>query len=154
MSQNALNAYNQVGVETGVANADPHTLILMLFDGAIKAVLKARLAMTKGEVAPKCAAISKAISIIQEGLQLSLDVKAGGEIAENLNALYDYMCIRLAVANFKNEVEPLDEIGRLLVDLKNSWAAIGPKQTQMKPVEAGMDKTLPQRSAAVSYGKA
>jgi flagellar protein FliS len=152
MSQNALSAYNQVGVETDVANADPHELVLMLFDGAIKAVVKARLAMTKGEVAPKCAAISKAVSIIQEGLQLSLDVKAGGEIAENLNALYDYMCIRLAAANLKNEVETLDEVGKLLMGLKNSWAAIGANQAPPKSSET-VDAP-PQRSAAVSYGKA
>ena len=153
MTQHAAKAYSQVGVESSVADANPHRLILMLFEGAIKAVAKARLAMTKGEVAPKCEAIAKAIAIIQEGLQLSLDVKAGGELAENLNGLYEYMIHRLVFANLKNQVEPLDEVGKLLVDLKNAWAAIVPKQTQPKMVGVVPDNTQPQRNTAVSYGK-
>lgn len=137
-----------------MADANPHKLILMLFEGAIKAVAKARLAMTRGEIAPKCEAISKAIAIVQEGLQLSLDIKTGGELAENLNALYEYMIHRLVFANLKNQVEPLDEVGKLLVDLKNAWAAIAPKQAQQKMVSVAPDNTPPQRNTAVSYGKA
>ncbi|HUX63630.1 flagellar export chaperone FliS [Sulfuricella sp.] len=154
MTQHAVNAYSQVGVESNVADASPHRLVLMLFEGAIKAVAKARLAMTKGEIAPKCEAISKAIAIVQEGLQLSLDVKAGGELAENLNGLYEYMIHRLVFANLKNQVEPLDEVGKLLVDLKNAWAAIVPKQAQPKMAGVVTDNTPPQRNTAVSYGKA
>lgn len=154
VSQHAVNAYSQAGVESSLADANPHRLVLMLFEGAIKAVAKARLAMTKGEIAPKCEAISKAIAIIQEGLQLSLDIKAGGELAENLNGLYEYMVHRLVFANLKNQVEPLDEVGKLLVDLKNAWAAIAPKQTQPKMVGVAPDNTPPQRNTAVSYGKA
>ncbi len=153
MTKHAVNAYSQVVVESGVADADPHKLILMLFEGAIKAVAKARLAMTKGEIAPKCEAIAKAIAIVQEGLQLSLDVKAGGELAENLNGLYEYMIHRLVFANLKNQVEPLDEVGKLLVDLKNAWAAIAPKQPQPEMAGVVSDNTPPQRNSAVSYGK-
>jgi flagellar protein FliS len=153
MTQHAVNAYSQVGVESSMADANPHKLILMLFDGAIKAVAKSRLAMTKGEVAPKCEAISKAIAIIQEGLQLSLDVKAGGQLAENLNGLYDYMINRLVFANLKNQVEPLDEVGKLLIDIKNAWAAIAPSQTQPKIVGGVQDDAPPQRNATMSYGK-
>lgn len=149
MTQNALNAYTQVGVAS-VGDSDPHKLILLLFEGAIKSVARARLAMSKGEIAAKCESISKAMAIIQEGLQLSLDVKAGGEIAENLNALYEYMCHRLLMANLKNQIEPLDEVGRLLVDLKNSWAQIGQIPPQQKIAEASVS---PQRNEAISYGK-
>lgn len=153
MTQHAVNAYSQVGVESNIADAGPHKLILMLFEGAIKAVAKARLAMTKGEIAPKCEAITKAIAIIQEGLQLSLDVKAGGKLAENLNGLYEYMIHRLVLANLNNQVETLDEVGKLLVELKNAWAAIVPKQAQPK-MGVASDNTPPQRNTAVSYGKA
>ena len=153
MIQHAANAYSQVGVESSVADASPHRLILMLFEGAIKAVAKARLAVTKGEIAPKCESITKAIAIIQEGLQLSLDVKAGGELAENLNDLYEYMIHRLVFANLKNQVEPLDEVGKLLVDLKSAWAAIAPKQAQPKMDGVVPDNTPPQRNTALSYGK-
>jgi len=151
MTQHAVNAYSQVGVESSVADANPHKLILMLFEGAIKAVAKGRMAMTRGEIEPKCKAIGHAIAIIQDGLQLSLDVKAGGELAENLNGLYGYMTHRLVFANLKNQVEPLDEVGKLLVDLKNAWASIAPKPGQLKMV--AVDNMPPQRNAAVSYGK-
>lgn len=153
MTQHAVNAYSQVVVDSGVADANSHRLVLMLFEGAIKAVARARLAMTRGEIAPKCEAITKAIAIVQEGLQLSLDVKAGGELAENLNGLYEYMIHRLVFANLKNQVEPLDEVGKLLVDLKSAWAAIAPKQRQPKMVDAASDNAPPQRNTAVSYGK-
>jgi flagellar protein FliS len=154
-NRNAVNAYAQVGVETGVAGASPHKLILMLFDGAIKALVSARLAMVKGEIGPKCQALSNAVAIIQDGLQLNLDVEAGGEVAKNLDALYEYMCSRLLIANMKNQVEPIDEVGRLLVDLKKAWVAI--EQTQAQPKQSSMsaaENTPPQRTTALSYGKA
>ena len=152
MARSGLNAYAQVAIEGDLENASPHQLILMLFDGAVKSVAKARMAMQAKDVAAKCEAISRAMAIIQEGLQLSLDVKAGGEIATNLNELYEYMCHRLLIANMKNELEALDEVGRLLVDLKATWAAIGPNQAPQKPIE--MADAPPPRSAAVTYGKA
>ena len=77
-ARKGIDAYAEVGVETGVAAADPHKLILMLFDGTLAAIAKARLAMSRGEIAPKGAAISKAIEIIDGGLKASLDVSAVG----------------------------------------------------------------------------
>lgn len=149
----AAKAYANVGVESGVLTADPHKLILLLFDGAVRSVAKARMAMQKNDVITKCASISKAMAIIQDGLQLSLDVKAGGEMAQNLNDLYEYMCGRLLVANMKNEIGALDEVGRMLVDLKGAWASIGQKPLPAKPVGIPNDAP-PQRNSAVSYGKA
>lgn len=121
----AIDAYATVGVETGVAAADPHKLILMLFDGALAAIAKARLAMARGEIAAKGSAISKAIEIIDAGLKASLDVKAGGILAERLAALYDYMLNRLLAANLRNDSALLDEVGRLLNELRGAWAQIG-----------------------------
>lgn len=152
-TKNALHAYSEVGA-AATECASPHALILMLFDGAIKAVAKARMAMAKGEIAPKCEAISKAVAIIQDGLQLSLDIKAGGEMAENLNALYEYMVNRLVFANLKNQLEPLDEVGKLLVDLKNAWSQIAPAgKSQKQAAESVADHPPVQRNAAKSYGK-
>jgi flagellar secretion chaperone FliS len=122
--RHALNAYNRVSVETGVASADPHRLILMLFEGARVAVATARGHMQRGEIAPKGQAISKAIAIIDDGLKVSLDIKAGGQIAERLHALYEYISNRLVVANLDNSLEILDEVSRLLGELHDAWAAI------------------------------
>jgi len=152
-TKNALHAYSVAGA-AATEGASPHALILMLFDGAIKAVAKARMAMAKGEIAPKCEAISKAVAIIQDGLQLSLDTRAGGEMAENLNALYEYMVNRLVLANLKNQLEPLDEVGKLLVDLKNAWSQIAPVgKSQKQPAGVVADNPPMQRNAAISYGK-
>ncbi|MGH8671482.1 MAG: flagellar export chaperone FliS [Burkholderiales bacterium] len=125
MVQSTLAAYTKVEVETGLTEADPHKLVVMLFEGAIRAVAQARGHMLRGETAAKGEAISKAVAIIDEGLKLSLDLEVGGELAKNLSALYDYMSTRLIYGNLKNYIEPLDEVGRLLAELKTAWEAIG-----------------------------
>ena len=122
---NPVSAYQRVGVETGVEAADPHKLILMLFEGARLALAEARLHMQRNETAARGEAISKAIMIIDHGLKASLDVRAGGEIAEKLSALYEYMTSRLLVANLKNEPKALEEVGRLLAELHGAWETIG-----------------------------
>ena len=124
-TQSGVNAYAKVGIETGVTSASPHKLIVMLFDGALVSVNAAILHMKAGSIADKGAAISKAITIIDSGLRASLDKKAGGEIAEGLDALYEYMGARLVEANFKNQVDILEEVQRLLTELRGAWNAIG-----------------------------
>jgi len=130
--QSGVNAYAKVGIETGVTSASPHKLIVMLFDGALVSVSSAILHMKSGNVAEKGAAISKAIMIIDSGLRAALDKKAGGEIAEGLDALYEYMGARLLQANLKNQVDILEEVQRLLGELRGAWNAIGasPAATQ------------------------
>lgn len=153
MTRSALNAYSQVSIETSISNASPHKLIAMLFDGAILAIFHGKAHMQQGNVAAKGESISKAIAIIDEGLKISLDEEVGGELASNLKALYEYMSNRLLMANLKNDVDGLDEVGRLLVELKGAWDAIG-KQPQTISEPATVTEQAPQRSAPVSYGKA
>jgi flagellar protein FliS len=135
-ARKAIDTYAEVGVETGVASADPHKLILMLFDGALAAIAAARLAMHRGEIAAKTAAFTKAIAIVDGGLKASLDVKAGGELAERLSGLYDYILRQLLLANLRNEVGMLDEVGRLLNELRSAWAQIGNATQELARVEA------------------
>jgi len=129
MNRNAINAYAKVGVDGSVAAASPHKLITMLFEGALHSIAAARGHMQRKEIAAKGMAISKAIAIIDEGLRISLDMKAGGDLAEKLDALYEYMSHRLLVANLKNQPEVLDEISGLLNDLKDAWVQIDPSKT-------------------------
>lgn len=124
-SRRATAAYTSVSVETGVSSADPHKLILMLFEGALLQVGSAAIAMDNRDIPAKGTAISKAIEIITNGLKISLDFEAGGELAERLGALYDYMAQRLLYANLHNSRPALEEVTRLLTDLKDAWAAIG-----------------------------
>lgn len=119
------NAYASVSIETGVASATPHKLIVMLFDGALVAVTTALSHMEARNISAKGQAISKAIMIIDSGLRASLDKKVGGEIAASLDSLYEYMSNRLLIANLKNQPEILEEVHLLLSDLKSAWVEIG-----------------------------
>lgn len=122
--RNPIAAYSEVGVETSVASASPHKLILLLFEGAKAALYTARLNMANGDIPAKGASISKAIDIINNGLKASLDLEAGGSLAEQLSALYEYMVDRLLFANLKNEVAPLDEVIELLGQIHSAWEEI------------------------------
>lgn len=125
----AIQAYAKVGVESGVIGADPHKLISMLYQGALLAISNARNNLLNNDIPAKGAAISKAILIIDEGLKSSLNKKVGGELSHNLAALYDYMNARLLTANLSNDIAALDEVARLLNDLKGAWESIRPSAT-------------------------
>lgn len=131
-----VNAYANVGLETGVASASPHKLIIMLYDGALAALMGAKGNIAAGNIAAKGTALSKAITIIDNGLRASLDKDAGGEIAANLDALYDYMSRRLLQANLHNDVAIVEEVHRLLADLREAWVAIGDKVGQQASAAA------------------
>ena len=141
----ATQAYSNIGVETSVPGADPHQLILMLFEGAQLAIGNAKRHMADGEIAAKGTAISKAIMIIDDGLRASLDVEQGGRIAQNLRSLYEYMSRRLLVAGAKNDPALLDEVYALLGELKSAWASIEPAKA------AATGSTAATRTAARSY---
>ena len=123
-ARNSAAAYAKVGVETNVATADPHKLILMLFDGAILAINSAAVAIEQKDTPAKIKHITKAIEIISLGLQASLDPTSGGELAERLGALYEYMATRLVQANGMNSMAPLTEVSSLLTELREAWAQI------------------------------
>ena len=123
MNANAvLQHYRQVGVQSAL-DATPHRLIQMLMEAAIEKTVAAKLLMEQNNIAEKGRHISWAISIIG-GLRDSLDLEAGGEIAANLDALYDYMSRRLLQANLDNEVAGLDEVTHLLRTVKSGWDGI------------------------------
>ena len=125
--KSGASAYANVSVETGVAAASPHKLIVMLYDGALVAVTTAQHHMKAGNIAAKGKSISQAISIIESGLRASLDKNVGGNIAASLDALYEYMGNRLIIANLKNQPEILQEVHALLLELKTTWEAIAPQ---------------------------
>lgn len=117
-------AYARIGVQTNVATADPHQLILMLFDGALLSINSAAVALEAKDIPAKIKHITKAIEIIGMGLKASLDLSAGGELAERLDALYDYMSNRLVYANAFNTDAPLTEVAGLLRELRDAWSQI------------------------------
>lgn len=133
--QGALNQYRKVGVHAAIADASPHRLIQMLMEGALDKIQVAKGHMERGEVAAKGKHISWAISII-DGLRTSLDMKAGGKLAENLDDLYDYMSRRLLDANLHNDPAALDEVTHLLLEIKQGWDAIPEPLRHRKPASA------------------
>ena len=120
------SAYKQIAIETSVPSADPHALIVLLFEGAEAAIHQAKGRMLDGDIPAKGTAISKAIEIVSNGLRASLDIEAGGEIAAQLDALYDYVVQRLLWANLKNDMAALDECLSLLGQIHSAWLEIAP----------------------------
>ncbi|MBI0006284.1 MULTISPECIES: flagellar export chaperone FliS [Gilliamella] len=117
-------AYKQVNLETSVSQASPHQLIVLLFDGALNAIRLAELYIQKGNIAGKGKAISKAINIIDNGLKSCLDLEQGGEIAENLDQLYQYISQQLVFANLHNDTQILQTCFDLLNNIAQAWREI------------------------------
>jgi len=139
----AVKAYNNVSIESEIIGADPHKLISILFRGALLEIAYAKAGIQNKQIMVKGAAISKAIAIIAEGLNACLDKNVGGELAQNLSSLYDYMVLRLIDANLKNDLEILDEVSHLLSELKEAWDSIRPGSTQTASTQTASAQTVP-----------
>lgn len=124
-----IEQYRQVGTVTAVSQADPHQLIMLLFDGAIAAIMQARHAIETGDIPTKVATVTKAMRIIDEGLKASVESHGDASLGDNLRALYEHMVSRLFLANLHNSDVPLAEVARLLGDLRSAWAEIAPART-------------------------
>jgi flagellar protein FliS len=118
------NAYRQVDA---LANATPHRLVAMLFDGYLDALAQARGALLQGQIEAKCRAVSRATLIIDEGLRAALNLREGGELASDLHALYGYLTTRLTLANVRNDMQLIEECQRLVAPLRDAWLEIGPR---------------------------
>ena len=156
--RNPYEAYSKTSLESEVAQASPHKLILMLFDGLLSAINQARAHMEAKRIAEKGMALSKAVAILEEGLRSSLDKEVGGELAENLDALYEYCSNTLIEANLKNVPEKLDEVVNLLTPIRDAWETIGqPGYLQGEAVAtpaapAAPDSPPENRHNPLSYG--
>jgi len=133
--QTVLNEYKQVGVQNNVTDASPHRLVQMLMEGALDRISTAKGHMQRDRFAEKGRYISSAISII-DGLRSSLDFDKGGEIAQNLDALYDYMNRRLLEANVNNSEEMLNEVHSLMSEIKSGWDSIAGEASKMQQAQA------------------
>lgn len=126
MSGFGASAYRKVGVESLVLSADPHKLVLILFDGAINAIDLGRAHMAAGRVSEKCRTLSKALEIVDEGLCASVDRKAGGPLGDRLVQLYRFVAMRLLQANLRNDAKALEDARSILAGLRAAWIQIAP----------------------------
>ncbi len=130
---NPLQQYQQVKAQHAVSGADPHRLIVMLMEGALEKMAAAKGFISQGKRAEKAQQISWAVSII-DGLRMSLNKEQGGEIAENLDNLYDYMEHQLLQANINDDAVILDEVSGLMRTVLSGWMEIAPsKQSASAP---------------------
>jgi flagellar secretion chaperone FliS len=118
-----LAAYSSVATHGGIADGDPHRLILMLMDGALERLAMARGCLQRGDIGQKAALIQRVVAIIDE-LRASLDLQRGGSLAVNLRELYDYMERQLVRANAENRLGGLEEVTALLAEIRSAWAAV------------------------------
>ena len=119
----ALRAYRNVSAQSALVDSSPHQLILMLIDGAIAKTAGAIGHMRHGETAEKGRLISGSIAIL-DSLRGSLNHEVGGELAGNLDRLYDYMSRRLLEANIGNDAGLLGEVVSLLKEVRDAWDSI------------------------------
>lgn len=119
------SAYARVGVESEAMQASPHKLITMLFDGAQASIRAARLHMLAGNIEEKGKATSKAMNIVSAGLAASLDVETGGEVAQNLMNLYEYVSRLLLQANRENDDAKYEQASMLLDTIGSGWREAG-----------------------------
>lgn len=135
VSSRSASAYKRVGIETSVDNADPHKLVVLLFDALTQALGGARLAMQHGDVPAKCKHINHAVRIFEEGLIAPLNLQEGGELAANLHALYTYCVHRLTVANLKSDASIIEEVQRVMEPVSSGWKQInGNGPAYLQPV--------------------
>ena len=116
-----MNPYLNQYKTNSILTASREQILLMLYDGAIRFVGLAKTCMMAGDMAGKGKYIGKTIAILAE-FSNTLDRKIGGELADNLDALYGHMIAQLGTANVQNRTTELDEVRDMLTDLRQTWA--------------------------------
>jgi flagellar secretion chaperone FliS len=115
-----MAGYKMVGQVGRVDYANQVELVQMLFSALLESMSEAEGHMQRGSVELKCKSIARADKIVQ-GLRITLDHERGGELARNLDALYEYVSRRLLHANLRNDVESLREARGLMGDISSAW---------------------------------
>jgi flagellar protein FliS len=132
-----LAAYQSVSAHGNVAAADPHRLVLMLMDGVMERLAKARGCIERGEISDKAKLLHSCVTLLTE-LRGSLNIHQGGALARNLSELYEYMMRQLMRANLESNVEYVKEVTSLLGEVRGAWMAIGPEVRQGSAPVAGV----------------
>lgn len=126
MYKTGAQQYRQVNASSEALDADPHRLIQLLMEAALTRLAQAKGAIERNDMQEKASLLGRVTDILQT-LQLSLDHNKGGDVASNLERLYDYMLNRLLAATRHNSLEMIDEVMALLLTVKSGWDAIRPE---------------------------
>lgn len=152
--QSGIHAYANVSLETGMVDASPLKLTVMLYEGAITACIHAQQAMQQGDITKKGECLTKAVSIIDNGLRASLNKQAGGQIAGSLDQLYQYMTRSLMQASLHMDTKKVHEIQQLLMGLKSAWETLEKNGvTKAAQANAAMDTLVAQQGQASAFNR-
>lgn len=139
-----MNMYNNDYLRTQISTASKEQLLIMFYDGAIRFIARAKMAIDRGDIEDRNYCIKKANAIIAE-LDATLDHSIGGDISKNLDALYGYMLHELNMASIKNSIEPLIKVEEMLSDLRSTWVqAIDKVKKSKYPVSKSMQQSEPR----------
>lgn len=138
MALTGINAYKKGGLKQDVASADPHKLTLMLMQGALDKMAYAKGCIERKDFAGRSEHLSRTTAILLN-LRDTLDLSTGGEVADNLFALYDFMVQRLTDANMQNSLKIVDEVISLLSPIRDAWLQI-PESAKQEAYEAKRQK--------------
>ncbi len=138
MALKGINAYKKGSLKQDIAAADPHRLTLMLMQGALERMAYAKGCIERKDLAGKSEHLSRVNAILLH-LRDTLDLDVGGEVGQNLYALYQYMMQRLLDANVQNNLQIMDEVITLLLPIKTAWASI-PEDAKQEAYEVQRQK--------------
>ncbi|WP_336795287.1 flagellar export chaperone FliS [Erwinia aphidicola] len=130
-SRTGQSAYAQVSLESQLSGATPHQLITMLLEGAVNAMVRAKIYFEQGNIARRGEMISRAINIIDNGLRSALNHDVGGKISEELESLYEYVSRSLLLVNFNQTPEALPHLIEIMSNISITWKEIEPANKQV-----------------------
>ncbi len=126
MTYDAYQSYQAVNLSAQTAQASPVQLVLVLMDGLLDELARARGHVQARRFEQKAQSLEKCVAIIN-GLSSALDMDAGGEVVQNLARLYDYCAERLFRAGVELDVGIIDEVVRLITQIRGGWQGVQAK---------------------------
>jgi len=133
----SLQAYKKVSVDSQLTAASPHKIVQMLMAGAIERLIQGKAAMQAGNIPVKGERLGKALDIIIS-LRSCLSMYDGGDIAKNLDQLYEFMITQISAANHKNDPQPIDDVIDIIREIKSAWDQIPNEYHNLTSADVGI----------------
>ncbi len=130
-----LQIYRQQQVQHEIEQASPVRLVVMFYDKAVSLLRQSVLHIDRNNVKAKGEALNRVVEIIGE-LQAVLNREEGGVVAQNLDAMYEFMIRSVTLANLNNDPQPLDGVLKVLEELRKGWQELE-RMTQNGEVVSG-----------------